>query len=76
MGWETHLIYNPFSGVGLYNTFAISATGEVAGWGLNNSGQLGVAKKDQEDNLVWAPVKIDSLKQVGDQQGLVYCRHG
>ena len=36
----------------------------MAGWGLNNSGQLGVAKKDQNDNLIWSAVKIDGLKQV------------
>ena len=58
----------PPSGVGLYNTFAISSSGRVVGWGLNNSGQLGVAKKDPEDNLVWAPVRIDSLDWVGAQR--------
>ena len=52
-------------GVGLYNSFAISASGDVVGWGLNNSGQLGVPKKDQDDNLTWAPVKIEGLNEVG-----------
>lgn len=51
-------------GVGLYNTFAISTSGDVVGWGLNNSGQLGISKKSQDDNLTWAPVKIEGLKEV------------
>ena len=51
-------------GVGLYNSFAFSASGDVVGWGLNNSGQLGVPKKDQDDNLTWSPVKIEGLKEV------------
>jgi hypothetical protein len=35
-------------GCGLYNTFVISESGDVAGWGLNNSGQLGVDEKVQD----------------------------
>ncbi|GAX84248.1 hypothetical protein CEUSTIGMA_g11671.t1 [Chlamydomonas eustigma] len=56
-------------GVGLYNTFAISETGDVVGWGLNNSGQLGIPKANADDNLVWIPVKIESLKKIADVRG-------
>lgn len=51
-------------GAGLYNTFVVSAAGDVVAWGLNNSGQLGVAKADQDDNLVWAPVVVPGLTKV------------
>ncbi len=56
-------------GVGMYNTFAISSDGDVVGFGLNNSGQLGVPKKGEQDNLVWTPIKIDGLKQISDVRG-------
>ncbi len=36
---------------GAYSTFAVSKAGRVAAWGLNNSGQLGLAKADDADNI-------------------------
>lgn len=42
----------------------ISKSGDVVAWGLNNSGQLGMAKANDDDNLKWEPTKVDALKQV------------
>ncbi|GIL76672.1 hypothetical protein Vretifemale_6231 [Volvox reticuliferus] len=49
---------------GGYNTFAIGENGAVVAWGLNNSGQLGIAN-DSIDNVIrWEPVAVNSLKGV------------
>ncbi|GIL46953.1 hypothetical protein Vafri_3821 [Volvox africanus] len=49
---------------GAYSTFVLGKNGDVAAWGLNNSGQLGIVKESEEDNLLWEPVSVDSLAGV------------
>jgi hypothetical protein len=50
---------------GAYSSFVITKTGDVAAWGLNYSGQLGMAKESEEDNLKWEPVKVGSTVKHG-----------
>ena len=45
---------------GAYSTFAVSEDGHVAAWGLNNSGQLGLAKVDDNDNIKWVALSSRS----------------
>lgn len=54
---------------GSYSSFAITHTGSVLAWGLNNSGQLGLSKANDDDNLHWAPVKVPALAKVEAIQG-------
>ncbi|GLC44085.1 hypothetical protein PLESTM_001554200 [Pleodorina starrii] len=66
---------------GAYSTFVIGKNGDVAAWGLNNSGQLGVPKESEEDNIKWEPVSVDSLKDVlriagGEQHSLALTKKG
>ena len=66
---------------GAYSTFVIGKNGAVAAWGLNNSGQLGIAKENNDDNLKWEPVPVASLKGVahiagGEQHTLALTKKG
>lgn len=66
---------------GAYSTFVIAKNGAVAAWGLNNSGQLGVPKEGNDDNIQWAPVPVDSLSGVaaiagGEQHTLALTKKG
>ena len=56
-------------GCGLYNTFAIAESGRVVGWGLNNSGQMGMAKANPDSNLIWEPTLIPGLIDISDIRG-------
>lgn len=56
-------------GCGSYSTFAISKAGDVAGWGLNNSAQLGIPKASNEANLHWAPELLPSLQGIASIKG-------
>eukprot|EP00877_Chromochloris_zofingiensis_P002885 jgi/Chrzof1/12598/Cz07g00140.t1 len=50
---------------GLYSTYAISKRGEVAGWGLNNAGQLAIP----EQLCLWEPTYIDEVKGIAAVAG-------
>ena len=41
----------------------------VVGWGLNNSGQLGLPKPSEDSNLVWEPALIPGLREIIDIRG-------
>ena len=51
-------------GCGAYNSFAVAKSGVVVGWGLNNSGQLGLPREEKESCLQWEPVHIEALEGV------------
>ncbi|KAG2451371.1 hypothetical protein HYH02_003973 [Chlamydomonas schloesseri] len=66
---------------GAYSTFVIGKNGAVAAWGLNNSGQLGIPKENNDDNMKWEPVPVASLKGVahiagGEQHTLALTKKG
>ena len=66
---------------GSYSTFAVSGDGRVAAWGLNNSGQLGLAKAGDDDNIRWCPALVPSMADVakvagGEAHTLVLRRDG
>ncbi len=66
---------------GAYSTFVINKNGDVAAMGLNNSGQLGIAKENNDDNIKWEPVSVDSLSHVahiagGEQHTLALTKKG
>ncbi|EFJ50871.1 hypothetical protein VOLCADRAFT_57885, partial [Volvox carteri f. nagariensis] len=66
---------------GAYSTFVIGKNGDVAAWGLNNSGQLGIAKQSDDDNIKWEPESVDSLSGVvhiagGEQHSLALTKKG
>lgn len=66
---------------GSYSTYAISDSGAVVAWGLNNSGQLGMAKDGDNDNFKWRPVLVEGLKNVvgikgGEQHSLALVKGG
>ncbi|KXZ43320.1 hypothetical protein GPECTOR_94g642 [Gonium pectorale] len=66
---------------GAYSTFVIAKDGTVAAWGLNNSGQLGIPKANNDDNIKWEPESVDSLAGVthiagGEQHTLALTKKG
>lgn len=56
-------------GCGAYNTFVVAASGAVVGWGLNNSGQLGLPRADEAACLEWAPLLVPSLEKIANIHG-------
>ncbi|MEW5298531.1 MAG: hypothetical protein WDW38_000731 [Sanguina aurantia] len=56
-------------GCGSYSTFAISKAGDVAGWGLNNSAQLGLPKASDNANFHWQPELLPSLVKIASIKG-------
>ncbi|GFR43556.1 hypothetical protein Agub_g4649 [Astrephomene gubernaculifera] len=66
---------------GAYSTFVIAKDGSVAAWGLNNSGQLGINKENNDDNIKWEPETVESLSGVvhiagGEQHTLALTKKG
>jgi regulator of chromosome condensation len=67
---------------GANTCFVIRKDGEVAGWGLNNVGQLSVPNEgDPAENVIWKPVLLENLEDVaavagGENHTLVLTKHG
>ncbi|KAF8057653.1 RCC1 [Scenedesmus sp. PABB004] len=71
-------------GTGHYGSYAISARGAVAAWGLNNGGQLAlpVAAEQDAEQCVWAPTAVPALARGvaavagGEHHALALTRRG